>query len=129
MRDLEHKEQCALIQWADYQRFNGEPIGNYLAAIPNANKRHPAVGAKMKAEGLRAGFPDLILAIPVAQFHGLFIELKAVGGTLRPNQREWLERLQGMGYRAVCCVGFDAAKAEIERYLSLAGRLYLNGSH
>jgi hypothetical protein len=125
----EHHEQVSLIQWADYQRFNGEPIGLYLYAIPNAGDRHPAVGAKMKAEGLRPGFPDLGLAIPVAQYHGLFIEMKAHGGRLRPNQREWLERLQGMGYKTACCQGYDAARVEIERYLALSGRLYLNGSH
>jgi hypothetical protein len=124
----EHEEQKALIEWADYQRFNGEPIGKYLYAIPNAGDRHPAVGAKMKAEGLRAGFPDLGLAIPVGHWHGLFIEMKAVGGRLRPNQRDWLERLQGMGYKTACCPGFDLARIEIERYLALAGRLYLNGS-
>jgi hypothetical protein len=125
----EHEEQKALIEWADYQRFNGEPIGDDLFAIPNGGARHPAVAAKLKAEGVRAGMPDLMLAIPVAQFHGLFIEMKAVGGSLQPNQRKRLERLQERGYKAVCCVGYDAAKAEIERYLALSGRLYLNGSH
>lgn len=129
MSRTEHHEQVALIQWADYQRFNGEPIGDDLFAIPNGGARHPAVAAKLKAEGVRAGMPDLMLAIPINPYAGLFIELKARGGRLTEKQRKRLERLQERGYKAVCCVGYDAAKAEIERYLALSGRLYLNGSH
>jgi hypothetical protein len=125
----EHQEQVALIQWADYQRFNGMKIGERLFAVPNGGDRHPAVAAKLKAEGVRKGTPDLFLRIPVAGFHGLFIEMKSRDGRLTKDQREFLETAKADGYHAVCCQGYDAAKAEIERYLALSGRLYLNGSH
>jgi hypothetical protein len=125
----EHEEQKALIEWADYQRFNGRKIREDLHAIPNGGQRHPAVAAKMKAEGVTAGIPDLMLTIPVAPYHGLFIELKARGGRLTEKQGEHIERLRERGYHAVCCVGFDEARIAIERYLGLAGRVYLNGSH
>jgi hypothetical protein len=125
----EHEEQKALIEWAKYQRFNGTPIRDDLHCIPNGGQRHPAVAAKMKAEGVTAGIPDLMLTIPVAPYHGLFIELKARGGRLTEKQREHIERLRERGYHAVCCVGFDEARIAIERYLGLAGRVYLNGSH
>ena len=48
---------------------------------------------------------------------------------LTDAQREHIERLRARGYHAVCCVGFDEARVAIERYLGLAGRVYLNGSH
>ena len=125
----EHAEQVALMDWAQYQRFNGARISDDLFAIPNGGHRHPAVAAKLKAEGVTAGIPDLMLTIPVHPYHGLFIELKARGGRLTDSQRAHLERLRDRGYHAVCCVGFDEARIAIERYLGLAGRVYLNGSH
>lgn len=125
----EHQEQRALIEWADFARHNGEPIGWDLAAIPNGGARHPAVAAKLKAEGVRAGMPDLMLMIAVGGYHGLFIELKAAGGSLRTSQRARLERLQLRGYRAVCCRGFEEARAEIEAYLALGRRVGINGAH
>jgi len=129
MSRTEHAEQVALMEWARYQRFNGTPIRDDLHAIPNGGQRHPAVAVKMKAEGVTAGIPDFMLTIPVAPYHGLFIELKARGGRLTDTQRAHLERLRDRGYHAVCCVGFDEARIAIERYLGLAGRVYLNGSH
>lgn len=121
MRDLEHREQCALIEWARYQRFNGTPISDDLHAIPNGGQRHPAVAGKLKAEGVKAGIPDLMLTIAVPPYHGLFIEMKAIDGRLTESQREQIERLSARGYRAVCCMGFDEARIAIERYLGLAG--------
>lgn len=128
-RHIEHLEQTQLLAWARYQRFNGTPIADDLHAIPNGGQRHPAVAAKLKAEGVTSGIPDLMLTIPVPPYHGLFIELKARGGRLTDNQRDHIERLRARGYHAVCCVGFDEARVAIERYLGLAGRVYLNGSH
>ena len=128
MSRTEHAEQVALVQWADYQRFNGEPIGNDLFSIPNGARCSMSQAKRLKAEGLRAGVPDLMLGIPVAQFHGLFIEMKSMSGYPSPEQRKRIERLNSRGYKAVCVRGYDAARIEIERYLALAGRLYINGS-
>lgn len=128
MRSLEHGEQVALVGWARCQRFNGTPISDDLHAIPNGGQRNPAVAAKLKAEGVTPGIPDLMLTIPVAPYHGMFIEMKSRGGRLTDAQREHIERLRARGYHAVCCVGFDEARVAIERYLGLAGRVYLNGS-
>jgi hypothetical protein len=118
-----------LVNWAKWQRFNGQPIIDDLHAIPNGGARHPAVAGKLKAEGVKRGIPDLMLTIPVPPYHGLFIEMKARGGRLTEEQREQIARLQARGYHAVCCVGFDDARIAIERYLGMAGRVYLNGSH
>lgn len=118
----EHHEQVALIQWADYTRWQCEPIGKYLAAIPNGGDRNPIVGAKLKAEGVRAGYPDLFLSVPVVGFHGLYIEMKArAGGRVQPNQLDWKERLERRGYRVMICRGFDEAKAAIVQYLGMLG--------
>ena len=73
----------------------------------------------MKAEGVKAGVPDLDLPVPRGPFIGLRIELKAKGGKESPPQKWWRERLTAHGHRALVCVGWEEAKRAIETYLAL----------
>lgn len=115
MKDLEHQHQKALIQWFDaqYQAHRGR-----LLAIPNGGARHPAVAGKMKAEGVRAGVPDLFLPVPKGGLHGLWVELKAPTGRPTPQQLGWLDYLASQGYAAVLCKGWEAARDTIRDYLN-----------
>lgn len=113
----EHVEQMRLFQWAHYAR-GSHPELRLLYAVPNGGARHKAVAAKLKAEGVRAGVPDVCLPVARGGFHGLYIELKRQRGT-RPSaeQREWLAALMDAGYRATWCPGWEAARDVIETYL------------
>ena len=113
----EHVEQVRLFQWAHYASA-AHPELRLLFAIPNGGARHKAVAAKLKAEGVRSGVPDVALPVPRGRWHGLFIELKRQSGT-RPSveQRHWLTALEAAGYRATWCRGWEAARDEIETYL------------
>jgi hypothetical protein len=112
----EAHEQRTLIEWARLASVM-EPRLRLLMAIPNqavraSNVRH------LVAEGVRAGVPDLFLPTSSGGFHGLFIELKRrSGGRLSPEQREWIAKLRGQGYRAEVCAGWEAAKDIILEYL------------
>ncbi|MFC0708982.1 VRR-NUC domain-containing protein [Azorhizophilus paspali] len=111
----EHIEQVALISWFDLQY---PVLRGRLAAIPNGGARRKAVAGKLKAEGVRKGYPDLQLLMPRGGYHGLIIELKRVkGGRVEPEQADWLEWLAGQGYMAVVCKGADEARETIKRYL------------
>ena len=120
MSDREHKEQVAVIQWFDlqYPQYRGR-----LFAIPNGGQRNVIVAKKLKAEGVRAGVPDLMLPIARHDFHGLFIELKAPktaaqpAGRLQKTQIDWLDFLGEQKYMAVVCVGAQAAIDTIKGYL------------
>ena len=114
----EHVEQVNLFRWAHYAKATAPELA-LLYAIPNGGARHPAVAAKLRAEGVKPGVPDLHLPVPRGTFHGLYIELKRVSGS-RPTkeQREWLEKLETQGYRAVWCRGWHHAKDVIEEYLA-----------
>lgn len=62
MKNLEHLEQKALIEWADMQplaryTFKAGKINDYLVATPNGGKRSVQTGAILKAEGVKRGFP------------------------------------------------------------------------
>jgi len=114
----EHAEQVALIRWFDLQY---PALRGRLAACPNGGQRNVIVATKLKAEGVRPGYPDLNLLTPRHGFAGLFIELKRVkGGSLSPDQASWLEFLAEQGFLAVICKGADAAKATITDYLKMS---------
>ena len=73
----EHQEQSAVISWwALAHRQYGLPEFA-LFAIPNGGARDVITGARLKAEGVRRGVVDLMLAKPNGTFSGLFIEMKA----------------------------------------------------
>ena len=85
----EHEEQVMLIKWFDLQY---PELRGRLAACPNGGQRNVIVAAKLKAEGVRPGYPDLNLLVPRHGFSGLFIELKRQkGGNLTAEQADWLE--------------------------------------
>jgi len=112
----EHDEQVNLFAWARYMETKIPELKS-MFHIPNGGHRHKAVAAKMKAEGVKAGVPDILLACPRDGFHGLFIEMKAGKNRTTKNQNEWIQRLLGAGYLAVVCYSFEEAKKEIMDYL------------
>lgn len=113
----ESAEQIALLQWASLVSHNGRKIGSLLFAIPNEGSRSKAHGARLKAQGLRAGVPDLMFAWPTDTAPGLFIEMKAKKGQVSEHQKKWLARLREAGYRAEVCYGMEEAKNLILEYL------------
>jgi len=89
-----------------------------LFAIPNGGRRDVATASNLKAEGVRAGVPDLFLAVPAFGYHGLFVELKREkGGVVSDFQKEYIARLNDLGYQAIVCHGWIEAKNSIESYL------------
>ncbi len=117
----ELEEQAALIEWADKTVIDGIKIGDYLLHIPNEGKRWPKAARDAKRLGVRAGVPDLFLALPRGEYAGLWIEMKVKDGKLTKLQEVWLNRLDYAGYRAVCCYGFKQAIDVINTYLALRG--------
>lgn len=89
-----------------------------IYAIPNGGHRHAAVAKKLKAEGVKAGVPDLHLPVARRGWHGLWIELKAIGKGASKAQKHWLSHLREQGHRAEVCQGWQAAARIIQDYLS-----------
>lgn len=121
-RASEHEEQVALFEWAAREEVNHPELAQ-LFAVPNGGKRHPAVAAQLKAEGTKAGVPDVLLDVARGKFHGLRIEMKRAdrsnGPT--PEQNEWIARYRHYGYSAVVCYGADDAINVIKAYLAQEG--------
>lgn len=118
----EHAEQAALFRWADMQRTR-YPALRLLLAVPNGGHRHKATAGRLKAEGVRAGVPDVLLLAPSGGYHGLAIELKRAKAPGKPSGRAseaqlwWLGELQAVGYCTGLAYGWEQARALIEEYL------------
>ena len=113
----EHHDQVAVCQWAAMSQGRHPELA-LLLAIPNGGARHIAVAAKLKAEGVRAGVPDLFLPCPRRGFNGLWIELKTKTGRLSDSQKWWISELCKQGYFAVMCRGTEEAIEAIREYLA-----------
>lgn len=110
----EHLEQCALIEWCDYQ---GYPY-NLIFAIPNGGDRNPVVAAKMKAEGVRKGVLDLLLPVARGRYHGFFIEMKYGNNKPSDSQLEFADAMKTEGYHVGAYWGWEDAAADIVTYIS-----------
>ncbi len=113
----EHQEQVALIDWCKLHQAR-YPMLNMMTAIPNGGLRNIKVAMKLKKEGVSKGYPDILLDYANNGYHGLRIELKRQKGSYpTTEQKQWLQRLNSAGYKAVVCNGWTEAKNVIEEYL------------
>lgn len=83
--------------------------GVYFIAVPNGGDRHAAVAAKLKAEGVRSGAPDMVFCVG-GRF--LALELKRDRGTgsrTSDNQKEHHEEIWGSGGVVAVAYGLDEA--------------------
>jgi hypothetical protein len=123
----EHTEQVVIMQWASLLEGQHPELA-LLAAIPNGAKlpyikkngrRFSPEAMKLKAEGLKPGFPDMFLPVARRGFHGLFIELKYGRNQPTPEQMAWLDRLSEQGYLAVPAWGAEEAIEVLTEYLEI----------
>lgn len=113
----ELEEQAALIDWADKTVIDSVRIGDYLIHIPNEGKRGPKAARDAKRLGVRAGVPDLFLALPRGGYAGLWIEMKSKYGKVSDNQQCWMEKLSSGGYKYhICFSSIEAIKIVLGYY-------------
>ena len=87
----------------------GKTTAVRILAIPNGSQRSRTTGAKLKAEGVVAGVPDLL--VPA---WSLWIEMKrADGGTTSAVQKDWHRYLESIGHTVLICAGFLQAKNDL----------------
>lgn len=126
----ESASQRALILWWHLaHRGLGVPWERLLYAVPNGGARDPRTGAIMKAEGVRAGAPDLNLDVARGGYFGMRIEMKTASGRVREVQSEFHAILTGQGYHVVLCRSWDEARREIESYLRLPATVGATNQH
>ena len=112
----EAEEQMTLFEWAALNRGRLPGI-EWMYHVPNGGSRNATEAARLKAQGVKAGVPDICLPVPMGQYHGLYIELKA--GKNRPTERQlaWMRALSSLGYAVRVCYGWqDAAQTILSYY-------------
>ena len=89
-----------------------------IYAIPNGGQRNVIVAAKLKAEGVLSGVPDLHIPMAKKGYNGLYIELKnGKVGKVSDNQHTIMYKLQSEGYRCEVCRSFDEFRTIIDNYM------------
>ena len=86
--------------------------------VPNGGFRAKATASALKAEGVKAGVPDILIITLANDGKPTAIELKRrKGGRVSKEQKEWIEVLTANGWECKVCKGADEAKEFIdERY-------------
>lgn len=126
----EFASQSLLMQWCalNVVRY---PDLTWIYAIPNGGYvLSKAAAGKLKAAGLKRGYPDLGLDVARGLYHGLRLEMKREHrGKVAPEQHEWHLRLIEQGYKVVVCFGWEEARDVLITYLSLPPFPFTHPSH
>lgn len=112
----EHDTQAAFFKWASLQHIDGIEL---LHAIPNGGERHPAVAAKLKAEGVKAGVPDVYWPVARGAFVGLAIEFKHGNNNPTKEQSDRIERMLRNGWCVTVCRDWEAAVRFLKGYAGM----------
>lgn len=115
----EHEEQKSFFERC--RKYEGRyPLLKLILAIPNGGFRSKTTAVKMKAEGVKAGFPDVLITVARKGYHGMTIEFKATkGGKLRESQQWWIDQLTEQGYYATVAYGADDGWTKTCTYLDI----------
>ena len=118
-------EQTALFQWAKLQE-NIYPELRLLYAVPNGGTRNLLEAVNLKRQGLKAGVPDVVLPVPRKEYHGLYLEMKRIGGgKASEEQMFWLGELAKQGYHTGLYHGWKEAVDVIQWYLGITNTFQL----
>jgi hypothetical protein len=123
MKQLEHDIQTAFFDWLDRYaalRWNRYTVANRFQAfsIPNDGQRSICAALWHRAQGLRAGVPDVFIPIPSINYHGLWIEFKRDSGSrVSIAQMEWIRQLQDCCYCVRVCRSVDEAINVVTAYM------------
>ena len=89
---FEHDVQCAICDYLELRRI-------CYWAVPNGGKRSKSEANRLKAEGVRAGVPD-ISVVYKGQYFGLEVKRPktlAPKGRLSKNQKAMIEQIEKAG--------------------------------
>lgn len=127
----EAAHQTALFAWAALNTTQWPEL-RWMHHIPNGGTRGSdarsagIAGARLKAQGVRPGIPDIFLPVKRGQWSGLYIEMKKPSlrpkregstGGLTEEQREFRVFAEQQGFGWVVCYDWGAAASVVTQYL------------
>lgn len=122
----EGSQQKALMVWAALN-IKKYPQLKWLVHIPNGGSRDIREAVELKAQGVKAGVPDLALfyAAKMAHiqewsdghYHGLFLEMKVGKNKTSKEQKDWIANLIHNRYYCAVCYSWEEARDTLISYL------------
>ena len=122
VNSTEHSNlQAGCVKWFRYQYSEYKDL---LFAIPNGlpifdKELRVKIYNRLNREGLKAGVPDLFLALPRGIYHGAFIEIKYDSDELRKKQADMIRALEQQNYKCVVVRSVDEFIEIIDEYLRI----------
>ena len=113
----EEQEQQALMDWAHHS-LRQYPELSLLYSIPNGGYRRQSEAVRLVRLGVKAGTPDLHLAVARKGAHSLYIEMKALDGSISTLQIERAVQLVDAGNCVAFAWGWQMARDVLVWYLS-----------
>jgi hypothetical protein len=116
-------ESTEQIAFMDRVRWLRPRLVPFVFAVPNGGARSKRTASTLKREGVLPGVPDIIVALPRGQWHGLMIEMKRAAsvdqtaGVTSDEQLELHGLYRAQGYRVEVCAGAEVAWATLLDYL------------
>ena len=110
-RQPERELQEACVRWfrLQYPKF-------VIFAVPNGGSRNLYEAKNMKESGTLAGVADLVVVGNGGRV--LFVEMKRQkGGKLKPEQEEWIQKLDDKDYCVGVAKGCESAVRILQKYL------------
>lgn len=122
---LEAESQAAFFAWWQFFAAVNKIPERLCFAVPNGGARNKVVAAQLKAQGVRAGVPDVFLMIPAGGFHALVLEFKRHSEKVRPGseQEAWIAEARLRNYNTLVVWSTDEAMRAVTAYLADADRL------
>ena len=114
----EHKIQSSFFRSLALFRTR-HPAIPLIHAIPNGGKRNIKTAKMLKAEGVKAGIPDVFVPCPNDEWAGLYLEFKAPGNSQTKEQLSVGESLTKQGYLVYVCYSADEALRVLGAYINV----------
>lgn len=111
------EEQILQINFINWFKHEWPELALDILHIANERRCSLQEGVILKRMGVIPHVTDILLALPVNGFHGLWMELKTEKGRLSDGQMEFIKRKNQRGYFAIAVWGLEAAKEVIRTYL------------
>lgn len=120
IKTSEAREQSRVVVWSHKKAVRDlMPALKWLHHSPNGEKRDMRTGNKLKALGVKRGWPDLILPVAANTTPGLVIEMKSPTGSTSPEQKEWLAHFEAQGWRVQVARSAQEARTILCQYLGV----------
>lgn len=116
----EFEVHCSIVAWLGYAL----PRGSLCHHSPNEGRHHVAWRNKQKRLGMRAGWPDLELLVPVDYWFEpawgpIYLEIKNDNGRLTKHQKTMLALLDQAGGHTATVRSIDDARAYLSQRIEL----------